>query len=152
MNKEQLTKKAESLGIDVDGRWSNERIQEAIDAKEAEGTAATGTNAPTGTGAGNEATPPSGDIVNEKTPKQPNNPDAPPQVIGQTPGETPRPLFAAPEPAKGEKKIKVVLDSDYWPEEGERRKAGEALSIPASKAKELIQTGKAHIPMPEDER
>lgn len=154
MNKEQLTKKAESLGIDVDGRWNNERIQQEIDKKEAAAARVSdpATPSPTGTDRADYVSPPTGDITAENTPKQPDNPDAPPQVIGQTPGETPRPILASAEPVKGEKKIKVVLDADYWPEEGERRKAGEGLAIPASKAKELIQAGKAHLPMPEDDR
>lgn len=103
--------------------------------------------APTGTDSANEATMPTGDIINENAPKQPNNPDAPPQIIGQTPGETPRPIFPDPEPAKKEKQIKVVLDSDFWPEEGERKRAGETVSIGRTKAQELIANGKAHIPL-----
>lgn len=114
--------------------------------------------APTGTDAANEATMPSGDIVNETTAKQPNKPDAPPQVIGQTPGETPSPIFPDPEPAKkGERQVKVVLDTDYWPDENDRKlngdtfkdddraRSGSAIKVSATKAKELIAKGKAHI-------
>jgi hypothetical protein len=89
---------------------------------------------------------PSGDIVNENTPKQPNNPDAPPQVIGQTPGETPRVIFKDAEPKKGEKQVEIVLHADYWSDEG-RQKVGAVVSVPYSKAKELMQAGKAHLPL-----
>ncbi|KQS79038.1 hypothetical protein ASG25_10655 [Rhizobium sp. Leaf384] len=108
--------------------------------------------APTGTDGTSGIVAPTGDITAETTPKQPANADAPPQVIGQTPGETPRALFAAPETVKGEKQIAVVLDADYWEADGDRKTAGSGVTVSATKAKELIQNGKAHLPFPEDDR
>lgn len=160
MNKEQLTKKAESLGIDVDGRWSNERIQQEIDQKEADNQAKAGATAPA---AAPEAPQPSAPL----SPNQPTGTDStnglpfprftpaddtpPPKIVGQTPGETPRPIPETVKPNPKEKTITVVLKADYWPEEGDRKKAGESLDIPATKAKELIRDGKASLPVPGDD-
>jgi hypothetical protein len=156
MTKEQLTKKAESLGIDVDGRWNNERIQQEIDKKEAwnaaqaapaplatpQAPAPVSPTQPTGTDSGN------GLPLSRFTPVD----DAPPpEIVGITPGETPRPIPATIEPDNSEKTIRVVLKADYWPEEGERQLAGTALDIPASKAKELMRTDKAYIPAPDED-
>jgi hypothetical protein len=153
MTKEQLTKKAETLGIDVDGRWNNERIQQEIDKKEAWSAAQTSNAAladnqapvpvsptqPTGTDSGN------GLPLSRFTPVD----DAPPpEIVGITPGETPRPIPKTVEPDNSEK---VVLKADYWPEEGERQLAGTALEIPATKAKELMRTDKAYIPAPDED-
>lgn len=158
MNKEQLTKKAESLGIDVDGRWSNERIQQEIDQKEADNRANAGAapvaptapqppaplspNQPTGTDSANGLPFPR---------FAPADDAPPPKIIGQTPGETPRPIPETVKPNPKEKAITVVLNADYWPEEGDRKKAGESVAVPATKAKELIRDGKASLPMPGDE-
>jgi hypothetical protein len=158
MTKAQLTKKAEDLGIEVDGRWNEDRIQQEIDKKEAASKAAN--QAPVA------PTPAQPDIP--RAPNQPTGTDStnglplarfapaddapPPEVVGITPGETPQPIQATVEPKSNEKSVKVVLDADYWPEEGDRRLAGSALDVPSSKAKELIATGKAHLPFPEDDR
>lgn len=151
MTKEQLTKKAEALGIEVDSRWGAERIQQEIDKKEAADAAAsaaarianTGPNGPTGTD--NVAAP-------QPTIKfAPDLTSEPPKIVDQTPGETPRPITETVEPKAKEKKVKVVLNAAYWPEEGTRVEAGDSIEIPASKAKELVTAGKAQYPHPGDE-
>lgn len=158
MTKAQLTKKAEELGIEVDGRWNEDRIQQEIDKKEAANKAAS--QAPVA------PTPSKPDIP--RAPNQPTGTDstnglplarfapaddaAPPEIVGITPGETPQPIPATVEPKNNEKTVKVVLDAAYWPEEGDRREAGTSLEVPSTKAKELISAGKAHLPFPEDDR
>lgn len=153
MNKEQLTAKAESLGIEVDGRWSNERIQQEIDKKEAANKEAA--QAP--------VTPPPVQPDIPRAPNQPTGTDStnglplarfapaddapPPQIVGITPGETPQPIPATVEPKNNEKTVKVILDAAYWPEEGDRREAGTRLDVPLSKARELVEAKKAHLPM-----
>jgi hypothetical protein len=159
MTKAQLIKKAEALGIDVDGRWNEERIQQEISNKEASNAAQGNLTVTTGLPTTPQAPAP-------LSPNQPTGTDstnglplarftpvsdtAPPKVVGITPGETPRPILATVEPDNSEKTIKVVLKADYWPEQGERVLAGTALDIPATKAKELMRTDKAYIPAPGD--
>lgn len=160
MNKTQLTKKAEALGIDVDGRWNEERIQQEISNKEAWRASQAGITVTTGLPVAPQAAAP-------VSPTQPTGTDStnglplarftpvsdtpPPEVVGITPGETPRPILATVEPDKREKTITVVLKADYWPEEGERVLAGTSLDVPATKAKELMRTDKAYIPAPGDD-
>lgn len=76
---------------------------------------------------------------------------APPKVEGIGPGETPSPILATEEPKAKEKNRKVRLKFDFWPEEGVRKSAGEVISLPSSKAKELIDQGKAEIPFDGDD-
>lgn len=157
MSNTKLVKRAESLGITVDGRWSDDRIKQEIDQKEAEAKLQSISG---GQNAANTAPIP-------QAPNQPTGTDStnglpmarfaplddapPPEIEGITPGETPRPIPATVEPDNSERTVKVILDADYWPAEGDRVKAGEALDIPLSKAKELVSAGKAHRPLTEDE-
>lgn len=55
------------------------------------------------------------------------------------------PASAPAEPASepAEPVVPVLLKTDYWPFEGDRRKAGETLDVAHSKARELIRAGKA---------
>lgn len=76
---------------------------------------------------------------------------APPKVEGITPGDTPSPILATEEPKGKEKNRKVRLKVDYWPEEGVREPAGKVLALPSSKAKELIDQGKAELPFDGDD-
>jgi len=77
---------------------------------------------------------------------------APPEVEGITPGPSPTSIIADPKPKKvKEKMVEVRLKFDYWPEEGERKSAGEVVEVPVSKAKQLIGQGKAEIPLGEDD-
>lgn len=81
---------------------------------------------------------------------------APPKVEGITAGDTPSPIIATEEPkpkakAKAEKERQIVLKADYWPEEGKREVAGTKVSVPESKARELISQGKAELPFDGDE-
>ena len=73
----------------------------------------------------------------------------PPAVEGATPGPTPSPILADLETKASEKKVEVRLKFDYWPEEGVREEAGTTVSVPRSKAKQLISQGKAEIPLEE---
>lgn len=76
---------------------------------------------------------------------------APPKVEGVTPGDTPSPILKTEEPKSKEKTKSIRLKFDYWPEEGEREPSGSVISVPVSKAKELISQGKAEIPLEDDE-
>jgi hypothetical protein len=136
MNKAELVERATALGIDVDGRWSNERLQQEIQQKEA-------------AQANNEA----GSATENATPAPVvSDPDAPPpEVVGVTPGPTPTSLVKSEPPKANEKKAKVVLKVDYWPEEDKRIKAGETIELPVSKAREMILAQKAEQPLPEAE-
>jgi len=88
----------------------------------------------------------------EQAPIEPEN-AAPPEVEGITPGPSPTSIIADPKPkAKAkEKTIEVRLKFDYWPEEGDRKAAGEVVEVPMSNAKQLISQGKAEIPLGEDD-
>ena len=134
MNKAELVERATALGIDVDGRWSNERLQQEIQQKEAEQSS----------NKGNPAT------ENASPAPVVSDPDAPPpEVVGVTPGPTPTSLVKSEPPKAKEKTAKVILTADYWPEEDKRVSAGESIDLPVSKARELIITGKAKQPLPE---
>lgn len=136
MNKAELVERATALGIDVDGRWSNERLQQEIQQKEA-------------AQANNEA---SSATENATPAPVVSDPDAPPpEVVGVTPGPTPTSLVKSEPPKANEKKAKVVLKVDYWPEEDKRIKAGETIELPVSKAREMILAQKAEQPLPEAE-
>lgn len=79
---------------------------------------------------------------------------APPKVEGITAGETPSPILATEEPkpkGKAEKERSIILKADYWPEEGRREVAGSKVSVPESKARELISQGKAELPFDGEE-
>lgn len=81
---------------------------------------------------------------------------APPKVEGITPGPSPSPILAEGEPktkgkAKAEKEREIILKVDYWPEEGERKESGSKISVPESKARELISQGKAELPFDKDD-
>lgn len=79
---------------------------------------------------------------------------APPKVEGITPGDTPSPILAQEKPktkGKAEKDRSIILKADYWPEEGQREVAGSKISVPESKARELISQGKAELPFDGDE-
>ncbi|EUB95886.1 hypothetical protein PMI07_002374 [Rhizobium sp. CF080] len=90
----------------------------------------------------------------EQAPIVPDN-AAPPEVDGITPGPSPSPIIADPKPKAKEKAkektVEVRLKFDYWPEEGDRKAAGEVVEVPMSKAKQLISQGKAEIPLGEDD-
>lgn len=112
---DDLKKQAEELGIIVDKRWSQARLQQEID---------------------NALAAPSG--------------NAP--AVGAAGGQEIKPVFAAPvvdKPAedigmdKKEKTTPVKLLYDTWMEADVRTPAGEIVDLPISKAKELIQQGKA---------
>lgn len=129
-----LKDQAEALGIHVPGNWGDKRIQEEIDKVQKPeldpGQASTTQAAP---------------IVSENAP--------PPAVSGITPGPSPSPIIDDPKPKEKakEKTIEVRLKFDYWPDEGERKSAGEVVEVPMSKAKQLIGQGKAEIPLDEDD-
>lgn len=81
---------------------------------------------------------------------------APPKVEGITPGPSPTPILADAEPkakakGKAEKEREVILKVDYWPEEGVRKESGSKISLPESKARELISQGKAELPFDEED-
>ncbi len=99
----------------------------------------------------NKALDPGQASTTEQAPIVPDN-AAPPEVEGITPGPSPNSIVADPKPKKAkEKTIEVRLKFDYWPEEGDRKAAGEVVEIPVSKAKQLISQGKAEIPLDEDD-
>lgn len=129
----QLKLKAEALGITVPGNWGDKRIQEEIDKVQGTG------------GNGDGVLDPGQGSTIQQAPVSPNAP--PPPVSGITPGDTPQPIVADPEPTKKEKQVEILLKADFWPEEGERKMAGEKVTVGMGKAKQLIQAGKAEIPL-----
>lgn len=121
-----LENQARALGIKIDARWGDERLQQEID-KHLKQT-------PQGVAA----------------PEIPMAPDAaPPKVVDVTPGPSPVSIPETVKPASGGKMIDVTLKVDYWPTENDRKVAGETVSVPLKKARELVAQGKAERAMPE---
>lgn len=134
-----LVQQAEELGIKVDGRWSDERLQQEIDKKLAEPAKKPG-NAPTGTEAADDDEDDTVGMV------PPSSPPPPPEAVTTTPGPTPAPVIQpVPNTKPKEKQIDILLKADYWPVENDRREAGSLVKVPMSKAKELIAQGKAEV-------
>ncbi len=119
-----LENQARALGIKIDARWGDERLQQEIDKR-----------------LGSQA------AVSEEIPMAADA--APPKVVDVTPGPSP---VSIPETVKttGGKTIDVTLKVDYWPTENERKLAGETVAVPLKKARELVAQGKAERAMPED--
>ncbi|PWE57136.1 hypothetical protein DEM27_05710 [Metarhizobium album] len=115
-----LENRARELGIKIDARWGDERLQQEID-KHLKET-------------------PQGVVA----PEIPMAADAaPPKVVDVTPGPSPVSVPETVKPKGGEKQIDIKLKVDYWPVEDQRKEAGSVVKIPLSKAKELIAQGKA---------
>jgi hypothetical protein len=125
---DDLKKQAEELGITVDKRWSEARLQQEIDkalAAPTPGAADAGLqNAPAtapavGAAGGEQIIPPSA---------PPSTADKPVKSIGMD---------------KKEKTTPVKILYDTWMEAYVRTPAGSVVDLPISKAKELIEQGKA---------
>lgn len=131
-----LKDQAEALGITVPGNWGDKRIQEEIEKIQ------------------KPALDPGQASTTQAAPIVPNN-APPPAVSGITPGPSPTSIIEEPKPKAKEKAkektIEVRLKFDYWPEDGERKSAGEVVEVPMRKAKQLISQGKAEIPLDEDD-
>lgn len=112
---DDLKKQAEELGITVDKRWSEARLQQEIDKALAAPAAG---NAVVGAAGGEQIIPPT----------SPNVPDKPAEDIGID---------------KKEKTTPVKILYDTWMEADVRTPAGSVVDLPISKAKELIEQGKA---------
>lgn len=131
MKRDDLLKKAEKLGVHVDGRWSDERIQSEIDKKQSEQpTDAEHNDAP--------------EIVS-----QPSAPDVTPQVALRPVNMGPQPTTVPgesrneqPPPSKGGN-TPIRLMYDTWFKEDERTRAGAVVKVDVETAKRLIREGKA---------
>ncbi|MDG3577128.1 hypothetical protein P7F60_12065 [Rhizobium sp. YJ-22] len=112
-----LENQARELGIKIDARWGDERLQQEIDKRLQSQSA-----------------------VSEEIPMAADA--APPKVVDVTPGPSP---VSIPETVKttGGKTIDVKLKADYWPTENERKYAGDTVAVPLKKARELVAQGKA---------
>ncbi|MEX2741091.1 hypothetical protein AB3480_06540 [Rhizobium mongolense] len=132
MTNPALKVQAEALGITVHNNWNDKRIQEEIEKVQG----------------ANQTNP--GQASTTQQASIPEN-APPPAVSGITPGDTPSPILADPKPEKKEKEVEVLLKAAYWPEEGVRKEIGDKVTVPMSKAKQLISQGKAEIPLSEDD-
>lgn len=132
MKRNELLKKAEALGIHVDGRWSDERIESEIEKKETADKKA------------DDADADAPEVVS-----QPHAPDTTPQVALRPVNMGPQPTTipgesrnVQPPPAKGGS-TPIRLMYDTWFKEDERTRAGSVVKVDVETAKRLIREGKA---------
>jgi hypothetical protein len=136
MKRDELLKKASDLGIDVDGRWSDQRLQSEIDKKQAEND--------TGNKRGQDDKADEPKVIHE-----PTRPDTTPQVAMEPKNMGPQPVTVPgetrneqpPQPKGGD--VPIRLKYDTWFKEDQRTKAGAIVKTDLETAKRLIADGKA---------
>ncbi len=165
-----LKKQAEELGIDVDGRWGDERLQQEIDKAKASKSKAKASAANTDVepvsqadiAKANEDTLPtlggprvaSSQEIREEAAGEEMEPAPFPgdrRRKGRRAAELSRKRGPAPEfntsdiekGEKGEKLYPIRLLNDWWDGQGLRHKRGEVIEVPYNEAKRLVGEMKA---------
>lgn len=130
-----LKKQAEELGLKVDGRWSDDRLQEEIDKVLAGGAQGDDSASQSDEGQDTAVIEAERDAALEEVERLKA------QLAAQAPAAPPDP---APVVVKNKTPMMpVTLLYDYWFEDDVRTPAGETVDVPVSDARALIAAGKA---------
>ena len=141
VTKAELVKQAETLGIEVDGRWGKDRLQEEVDA------VLTGEPQAGGEPHPDEAEEP-------ETYAQPHlEPQEGRENATVADKRIEEPVSTDLTKKTEQRPTPVELLKDYWGEDGKRHKKGATIYLATKTAKTLIQSGKAerNDPLPGEE-